>query len=106
MFILSHLRPGNEDHLEIVTFLRDLSSRNVHLLGIALGISHHRLNDSKDATPSFVSSMIADWLHRVDMVSKTTGEPSWRSLVSALRHDIVKQTGIANKIAADKKQMY
>ena len=93
---------SGQDHLyEIMPFLHDLNKENVHLLGLALGISQRRLN-TKDVA-SFLREVIADWLNGVDMVNETSGQPSWRSLMSALRHPIVRQTGIANNIAVAKK---
>lgn len=86
-------------------FLDCLNNDDVHLLGLALGISHQRLDVKKGVT--FREDVITDWLKSVDMVNETSGQPSWRSLVSALRHQIVRQTGIANNIAvAKKRKMY
>ena len=50
---------------------------------------------------TFLSDVIAAWLRKEDYVKKK-GEPSWTTLVNALKHSTVKQEGIANKIAQDK----
>ena len=89
--------PGHGDHDEIMSFLHSLNDKNIYDLGIALGISHQRLTDANKGA-SFLGNVILDWLNRVDKV----GRPSWRSLVSALKDPMVKQTGIANNIAAKK----
>ena len=88
---------GHDDQDDIMSFLHSLSDKNIYDLGIALGISHQRLTDANRGA-SFLGNVILDWLNRVDKV----GKPSWRSLVSALRDPMVKQTGIANDIAAKK----
>lgn len=84
-----------------MSFLHSLSDKNIYDLGIALGISHQHLTDANRGA-SFLGNVILDWLNRVDKV----GKPSWRSLVSALRDPMVKQTGIANDIAAKKHKTW
>lgn len=100
-FVLHSHSPGQDNLFEIMSYLRDLNKGDVHVLGLALGINQQRLNGKGD--DNFLSDVIADWLNGVDMVNETSGQPSWRSLVSALRHRIVRQTGIANNIAVAKK---
>ena len=92
--------PGHGDQDQIMSFLHSLSDKNIYDLGIALGISHQRLTDANKGA-SFLGNMILDWLNRVDKV----GKPSWRSLVIALKDPMVKQTGIANNIAAKKHRI-
>ena len=50
---------------------------------------------------NFLIPAIAALLRKEDYVKKK-GEPSWSTLVNALKHPTVKQEGIANKIAQDK----
>ena len=50
---------------------------------------------------TFLSDVIAAWLRKEDFVEKK-GEPSWTTLVNALKHSTVKQEGIANKIEQEK----
>ena len=45
--------------------------------------------------------MIAAWLQKEDQVTKR-GVPTWETLVKALRDRRVNQTGVADKIEADK----
>ena len=46
---------------------------------------------------TFLDDMVAAWLRREDSVDSRS-PPTWRNLVKALRHERVKQTGIANTI--------
>ena len=48
----------------------------------------------------FLDQVITLWLDKSDNV-ESRGEPSWRSLVRGLRHNQVRQNGIANSIAKD-----
>ena len=48
----------------------------------------------------FLDQVMTLWLNEADDVLKK-GKPSWRSLVRGLRNEVVRQNGIANKIAAD-----
>ena len=64
-----------------------------------LGLSHAKLKVSMDSG-TFLSDVIAAWLRKEDYVKKK-GEPSWTTLVNALKHPTVKQEGIANKIAQE-----
>ena len=50
---------------------------------------------------TFLSDVIASWLRKEDYVNKK-GEPSWTTLVNALKHPTVKQEGIADKIEQEK----
>ena len=55
------------------------------------------MEDSK----TFLDDVISAWLRKEDQVMDR-GEPSWRVLISALKHRRVRQTGIASSIAKDK----
>ena len=50
---------------------------------------------------TFLCDVIAAWLRKEDFVNKK-GQPSWTTLVNALKRSTVKQEGIANKIEQDK----
>ena len=50
---------------------------------------------------TFLDDMIDAWLQREDQVLKK-GKPTWETLVKALRHPKVNQTGIAEKIETEK----
>ena len=48
----------------------------------------------------FLDQVMTLWLNEADDVLQN-GKPSWRSLVRGLRNGLVRQNGIANKIATD-----
>ena len=50
---------------------------------------------------TYLYDVIAAWLRKEDYVEEN-GEPSWTTLVNALKSPSLKQEGIANKIALDK----
>ena len=52
---------------------------------------------------TYLYDVIAAWLRKEDYVEEK-GEPSWTTLVNALKHRTIKQEGIANKIAQEKLQ--
>ena len=55
------------------------------------------MEDSK----TFLDDVLAAWLRREDSVQKR-GMPSWRTLVKALKHQLLGQTGVASDICRDK----
>ena len=77
-----------------------MEKANIYHLGLVLGLAHHKLKAKIDSC-TFLSDVIHAWLQREDQVNEK-GEPSWQVLISALRHHLVGQTGIANDIAKDK----
>jgi len=91
---------GDEDFLEITEYLITLGKTDVYNLGLVLGLSQHKVVAKMDSK-TFLDDVITAWLRKEDQVIKR-GEPSWRVLVSALKHRRVGQTGIATKIAMDK----
>ena len=50
---------------------------------------------------TFRDDMIAAWLQKEDQVIKR-GVPTWETLVKALRHPKVNQTGVAERIESEK----
>ena len=50
---------------------------------------------------TFRDDMIAAWLQKEDQVLKR-GVPTWNTLVKALRHPRMNQTGVAEKIETEK----
>ena len=50
---------------------------------------------------TFRDDMIAAWLQKEDQVIKR-GIPTWETLVKALRHPKVNQTGVAERIETEK----
>ena len=97
---LYSLPPAEEDLVDIAEYLTEIGKAEILKLGLVLGLSHHKIKALKDSD-TFLSDVIAAWLRKEDYVKKK-GEPSWSTLVNALKHCTVKQEGIANKIAVDK----
>ena len=90
----------HEDLEEITEYLIDLKKLDVYYLGLKLGLYHRKLIAMQDS-PTFLSDVIHAWLQKEDCVEKK-GEPSWTTLVKALKHRRVGQTGVANQIIKDK----
>ena len=74
---------------------------HIYNLGLVLGISLTKLKALRDSD-SFLDDAISAWLRKEDQVTKK-GEPSWTVLIDALKHPRVGQSGIADKIAKDKR---
>ena len=83
--------------MEITDYLFRLDKTHVYHLGLVLGLTHHRVKEMENSK-TFLDDMIAAWLQKVDQV----GVPTWQSLVKALRHRRVGQTGIASEIEKEK----
>ena len=94
------LLPAEENIVDIMEFLTELGKSDIHKLGLVLGLSNAKLEANMNSD-NFLIPAIAAWLQKEDYVKKR-GEPSWTTLVNALRHPTVKQEGIANKIAQNK----
>ena len=95
------LFPGEDDLVDIMGYLHTLDKSQLSHLGMVLGLSRHRVKGMKDSD-SFLEDMISIWLQQADNVATRSGVPTWRSLVKALRHQLLGQNGIASQIAADK----
>ena len=79
---------------EVIQSLNQLGNRELITLGTALGLQHSRL---KRLSPeSLCDEMVTSWLRRDDEVLRTSGEPSWESLATALEAD--GMNGIASDI--------
>ena len=94
------LRKLSEDSFEITEYLIDLEKNDIYNLGLALGLSQHKVKAKKDSD-TFLDDVITAWLQKEDQVIRM-GEPSWAVLVSALQHHRVGQTGIASNVTKDK----
>jgi hypothetical protein len=79
-------------HYKVVSYLRELDERQIRYVGGALGLAYNTLDKMKDVP----SEMAAAWLRREDYVMAASGEPTWRSLVNALRKE--GQEGTARDI--------
>ena len=87
----------NTDHYKVASYLRRLDDRQIRYVGGALGLAYDTLDKMKDVP----SEMTAAWLRREDYVMAASGEPTWRSLVNALRKE--GQEGTARDIEENKK---
>ena len=87
------------DHHDVCQELKGLSQEELINLGGALGLLYPRL---KQMTP-LPEEMVAAWLSKKDNVLKRTGQPTWRSLVDALKR--TGQADIAHKIIREKVEM-
>ena len=92
---------GIETLAEITSYLHPLDKATVFNLGLILGLDYNRLKTMTDS-PSFLEDMLAGWLQQVDQVL-STGVPTWKRLVEALKDQRVGQKGLASKIKWDKK---
>ena len=90
--------PGHDQLGDIKHYLSTLDRYNVTELGQALGLRYTTLRDLPHG--GFLNEVMTLWLDEADDVLKK-GKPSWRSLIRGLRNELVRQNGIANKIAAD-----
>ena len=90
----------DDEFMEITSYLWQLEKTHIYHLGLVLGLSKHRMKDLKDSY-TFLDDVISSWLRQEDQV-QCVGEPSWKILVEALKHERVEQNGIACKIAKDK----
>ena len=97
---LSLIYPAIGDLAEVTDYLLDLQHDDIYNLGLTLGLYYPRLN-KMETSKRFRDDVIAAWLQKEDQVLKM-GIPTWETLVKALRHSRVKQTGLANKIADDR----
>ena len=81
------------DHFAVSEYLRPLLNEDLIRLGLALGLYYPHLHNM---TRSLLNEMVAAWLNREDNVLSATGDPSWASLIQALRD--IDQPGIAQRI--------
>ena len=65
------------------------------MLGLHLGLSHHKLR-RLESTENFCLNLISAWLREEDDVSERSGTPSWENLANALEE--IGQKGIARNV--------
>ena len=80
------------DHFKATSYLQKLDKLNIRNVGGALGLSY----SSMEKMNSYPNDMVAAWLRREDFVMSMSGEPTWRTLIQALRK--VGQEGSARDI--------
>ena len=100
VFLLVLPLAGDDDLFDIKCYLDDLEVTQIYNLGLALGLSQRKVKKMKDSD-TFLDDVLAAWLRREDAVEKR-GSPSWKTLVAALQHKLLSQTGIASDICRDK----
>lgn len=89
-----------DDVAEVTNYLLVLRNADIHSLGLSLGLNYTRLK-KLETSKTFREDMIAAWLQKEDHVLKK-GPPTWETLIKALKHPRVNQTGVADKITAEK----
>ena len=89
---------GNEDTFEVAEYLHQIGNTEICRLGTALGLHWSTLKKMKDLP----EDMVHAWLLRNDDVIKKSGDPTWSSLVVALRK--VGHNGIAQTIEEQRLQ--
>ena len=85
-----------KDHSKVVKYLENLNGRDLEQLSKALGLSLR-------TTVPLVGELVCAWLNREDNVIERSGEPSWKSLESALCK--IGQEGLATTIAQGNVQV-
>ena len=100
VFLLVLPLAGDDDLFDIKCYLDDLEVTQIYNLGLALGLSQRKVKKMKESD-TFLDDVLAAWLRREDAVEKR-GSPSWKTLVVALQHKLLGQTGIASDICRDK----
>ena len=97
-FLCAHA--GVEDLADVTSYLHSLDKTTVFNLGLVLGLDYNRLKAMMDSL-SFLQDVLAGWLQQIDQVL-STGLPTWKRLVEALKSSRVGQAGLASKIERDK----
>ena len=98
MFVMMIVHTGNEDTFEVAEYLHQIGNTEICRLGAALGLDWSSLKKMKDLP----EDMVHAWLLRKDDVIKKSGNPTWSSLVVALRK--VGHNGIAQTIEEQRLQ--
>ena len=82
--ILSDL---NSDHFKVSQYLQSLDEDHIRKVGGALGLSYNILHKMT----KYPDDMVAAWLRREEFVRSMSGEPTWRTLVEALRKGTARE---------------
>ncbi len=93
---------GESDLLEVTEYLHSLVNKpDIRSLGLVLGLNITRLRTLEQMSDNLLDNVIYAWLQREEDVNMR-GVPSWATLVKALQHRRLGQTGIAENITMDK----
>lgn len=85
-----------DDLQEVTEYLKDLDDTDMKRLGLALGLSHRRVQKMRILPEDIVVS----WLRGDDSISATSGTPSWSSLAKTLNKK--GHTNISSKVKEGK----
>jgi len=92
-----------DDLLAVSGYLLDLDKEQMKTLGLILGLSHRTVTNSYEGSTktTYLSDILYAWLLQQDEVGEN-GCPSWSTLTTALEGEQLRQSGIANKIRAER----
>ena len=96
----TYIHTAIDDVYEVTNYLLNLGQTDIYNLGLTLGLNQPRVRKMKDSE-TFRDDVIAAWLQKEDQVTRR-GVPTWESLVKALRHPRVNQTGLAVTIESER----
>ena len=85
---------------EISAYLGSMESAKILNLGIVLGLDYIKLKNNM-SSETFLLDTIYAWLQKEDGAANK-GNPTWRTLVNALKSKGIGQARIAEKIVKDK----
>ena len=86
--------------LEVTGYLKDLNKSQIYNLGLVLGLDYQHIVDLEENCSSnsrFLDAVVVSWLQKEDWVK----DVSWTALITALRNDRLRQTGVADRIATE-----
>ena len=89
-----------DDLVDVTNYLLDFEHIHVYNLGLTLGLNQPHVKNMRDSD-TFRDDVIASWLQKEDHVTKR-GNPTWKTLVTALRERRVNKTIVAKKIADER----
>ena len=91
---------ATDDVFEVTEYLLELKKTDIYNLGLTLGLNHFHLKEM-ESSETYRDDVIAAWLVKEDQVT-TRGLPTWKTLEKALRHTRLRQTGVADRINAER----
>ena len=89
------------DLIDVIDYLSHLKKEQTFRLALVLGLHAVPTLDKMRDTPNFLDDMLTAWLLGQDGVNKRGGH-TWGALVKALRHAVVNQNEIADRIQREK----
>ena len=85
---------------DVNPYLKMLSTPQLYDLSGELGLNITELR--RVSGQELPGELAERWLREDDAVYKTSGTPSWSSLIKALRSQVVGATGVADRIQQEK----